>query len=136
MQFVVVMAHSGLETGCASGAAPGHIATWVCPGEGCQTFVCARTSPNANTAQRARIKDFILISFNRKRFYSCRAECQCTRCLTKKAEPPPTRDVNRDSGTASANGGWLRRIVSRQQTQKDEASHVSVWARSSCCYRV
>ena len=31
-------------------------------------------------------------------------------CLTKKAEPPPTRDVNRDSGTASANGGsgdWL-----------------------------
>src|SRR5208282_4435921 len=31
--------------------------------------------------------------------------------LTKKAEPPPTRDVNRDSGTASANGGWLRRLV-------------------------
>src|ERR1035441_6414422 len=111
MQFVVVMAHSGLETGCASGAAPGHIATWVCPGEGCQTFVCARTSPNANTAQRARIKDFILISFNRKRFYSCRAECQCTRCLTKKAEPPPTRGVNRDSGTDRANGGWLRRLV-------------------------
>jgi len=27
--------------------------------------------------------------------------------LTKKAEPPPTRDVNRDSGTASANGGWV-----------------------------
>jgi hypothetical protein len=32
--------------------------------------------------------------------------------LTKKAEPPPTRDENRDSGTASANGGWLRRLVS------------------------
>jgi hypothetical protein len=31
--------------------------------------------------------------------------------LTKKAEPPPTRDVNCDSGTASANGGWLRRLV-------------------------
>ena len=31
--------------------------------------------------------------------------------LTKKAEPPPARDVNRDSGTASANGGWLRRLV-------------------------
>ena len=30
--------------------------------------------------------------------------------LTKKAEPPPTRDVNRESGTASANGGWLRRL--------------------------
>ena len=28
-----------------------------------------------------------------------------------KAEPPPTCDVNRDSGTASANGGWLRRLV-------------------------
>jgi hypothetical protein len=35
----------------------------------------------------------------------------CERCLTKKAEPPPTRDVNRDSGTDSANGGWLRRLV-------------------------
>ena len=34
-------------------------------------------------------------------------------CLTKKAEPPPTRDVNRDSGTDSANGGWLRRLVRR-----------------------
>jgi len=34
-------------------------------------------------------------------------------CLTKKAEPPPTRGVNRDSGTASANGGWLRRLVRR-----------------------
>jgi hypothetical protein len=35
--------------------------------------------------------------------------CECG--LTKKAEPPPTRDVNRDSGTDSANGGWLRRLV-------------------------
>src|ERR1017187_8822253 len=35
------------------------------------------------------------------------------RSLTKKAKPPPTRDVNRDSGTASANGGWLRRLVRR-----------------------
>jgi hypothetical protein len=31
--------------------------------------------------------------------------------LTKKAEPPPTCGVNRDSGTDSANGGWLRRLV-------------------------
>jgi hypothetical protein len=38
----------------------------------------------------------------------------CASCrLTKKAEPPPTRDVNRDSGTDSANGGWLRRLVRR-----------------------
>jgi hypothetical protein len=28
--------------------------------------------------------------------------------LTKKAEPPPTRDVNRDSGTDSANGSGER----------------------------
>jgi hypothetical protein len=34
-----------------------------------------------------------------------------SRGLTKKAEPPPTCDVNRDSGTDSANGGWLRRLV-------------------------
>jgi len=34
--------------------------------------------------------------------------------LTKKAEPPPTNGVNRDSGTASANGGWLRRLVRRR----------------------
>ena len=31
--------------------------------------------------------------------------------LTNKAEPPPTNDVNRDSGTAMTNGGWLRRLV-------------------------
>ena len=31
--------------------------------------------------------------------------------LTKIAEPPPPRDVNRDSGMASANGGRLRRLV-------------------------
>jgi len=35
--------------------------------------------------------------------------------LTKKAEPPPTRDANRDSGTESANGGWLRRLVRHQR---------------------
>src|ERR1035438_10336177 len=34
--------------------------------------------------------------------------------ITKKAEPPQTCDVNRDSGTDSANGGWLRRLVRRQ----------------------
>src|SRR5271166_2870200 len=37
--------------------------------------------------------------------------------LTKKAEPPPTCDVNRDSGTASANGGWLRRLVRHRHSQ-------------------
>ncbi len=38
--------------------------------------------------------------------------------LTKKAEPPPTRDVNRDSGSDSANGGWLRRLVRHQPLPK------------------
>src|ERR1035441_4262652 len=41
----------------------------------------------------------------------------CGSSLTKKAEPPPTCDANRDSGTASANGGWLRRLVSRMSHQ-------------------
>ena len=30
-----------------------------------------------------------------------------------KAEPQPTRGVNRDSGTDSDNGCWLRRLVRR-----------------------
>src|ERR1039458_1323268 len=42
-----------------------------------------------------------------------RKKLMCKGGLTKKAEPPPTRDVNRDSGTDSANGGWLRSIVRR-----------------------
>jgi hypothetical protein len=35
--------------------------------------------------------------------------------LTKKAEPPPTRSVNRDSGTDRAIGGWLQRLVRRRR---------------------
>ena len=46
--------------------------------------------------------------------------------LTKKAEPPPTRDVNRDSGTASANGGWLRRLVRRIGHKSILRNHASV----------
>src|ERR1019366_9294859 len=46
--------------------------------------------------------------------------CECG--LSKKAEPPPTRDVNRDSGTASANGGWLRRLVRRQHRHNSKLS--------------
>ena len=44
--------------------------------------------------------------------------------LTKKAEPLPTRGVNRDSGTASANGGWLRRLVRPHGSHLDLASHL------------
>src|SRR5271169_3610911 len=48
---------------------------------------------------------------------------RCKRCLTKKAEPPPTRGVNRDSGTASANGGWLRRLVRLHRHTKSVIKH-------------
>jgi hypothetical protein len=53
--------------------------------------------------------------------------CGC--CLTKKAEPPPTRDVNRDSGTASANGGWLRRLVRRHHG----SIIITTLIRNPCC---
>src|SRR5579863_8266571 len=59
--FPVVLATSGPAAGCASGAAPGHIGTCVCPGDGCQVVCCALTPPNANTTQRARIIGFITI---------------------------------------------------------------------------
>jgi hypothetical protein len=35
--------------------------------------------------------------------------------ITWKTEPSPTRDMNRDSGTDRANGGWLRRLLRRIQ---------------------
>src|ERR1022692_1404405 len=47
--------------------------------------------------------------------------CECG--LMKKAEPPPTRGVNRESGTDRANGGWLRRLV-RRGAFKFEVRHV------------
>ena len=46
-----------------------------------------------------------------------RVKC-CRR--TKNAEPPPTRGVNRDSGTDSANGGWLRRLVEQSRCAAGE----------------
>src|ERR1019366_8566469 len=50
--------------------------------------------------------------------------------LTEKAEPPPTRDVNRDSGTASANGGWLRRLVRRlNHVTHSNLNSMSAWSR-------
>src|ERR1035438_7627123 len=66
-------------------------------------------------------------------FFSCFVVwcCKITahlRRLTKKAEPPPTRDVNRDSGTDSANGGWLRRLV-RHQLSFHLASASKNWRR-------
>ena len=56
-----VLTYSGPGTGCASGTAPGHIGTCVCPGDGCQTGVCALRPPHANTTQRAKIKGFIRV---------------------------------------------------------------------------
>jgi len=52
--------------------------------------------------------------------------------LTKKAEPPPTRDVNRNSGTDSANGGWLRRLVSCHGSSISFESSLSVTKYSQC----
>jgi hypothetical protein len=55
------------------------------------------------------------------KIFACQSDSQkiskVSRGLTKKAEPPPTRDVSRDSGTASANGGWLRRLVRHQRRE-------------------
>jgi hypothetical protein len=34
--------------------------------------------------------------------------------LTMKAEPRPTKDVNREGGTGAANGRWFRRLVRPQ----------------------
>src|ERR1035441_1575847 len=53
--------------------------------------------------------------------------------LTSKAEPPPTRGVNRDSGTDSANGGWLRRLVRQQRRHNSNQSHHGL--ASSFCLR-
>jgi hypothetical protein len=58
---VEFVTYSGPGTGCASGTAPGHIGICVCPGDGCQPFVCARRPPHANTTQRTKIKGFITI---------------------------------------------------------------------------
>ena len=53
-----------------------------------------------------------LVRFGAHKCVSIYIECELAASrLTKKAEPPPTRGVNRDSGTDSANGGWLRRLV-------------------------
>ena len=54
-------------------------------------------------------------------------------CLTKKAEPPPTRGVNRDSGTASANGGWLRRLVRHQKAHNSDKTEHSQTKRLRTC---
>jgi hypothetical protein len=43
--------------------------------------------------------------------------------LTKKAEPPPTRSVGRDSGTDNAIGGWLQRLVRPQKRE----THNKIW---------
>src|SRR5438132_11152656 len=51
-QSVLDKTASGPATGCASGTAPGHISTCVCPGDGCQTFVCALRLPHAKTATK------------------------------------------------------------------------------------
>ena len=47
-------------------------------------------------------------------------QCDVAAMPNIKAEPPPTRGVNRDSGTDSANGGRLRRLVGQAGLKIDE----------------
>src|SRR5215469_15565031 len=54
-------ANSAFFKGCASGIFPGHIATCVCPGDGCHTNFCALRLPDVHTTQRPKIKRFITI---------------------------------------------------------------------------
>src|ERR1035437_4471287 len=72
------------------------------------TVITASKSITSNVVQRSRRT--ILSVVNLKSVINARCR------LTKKAEPPPTGDVNRDSGTESANGGWLRRLVRRHKS--------------------
>src|SRR5580692_9449031 len=60
---IMLVTYSGPGT-CwriASGGVPGQMGTCVCPGEGCQTFVCASRRAGAKTIQRTMIKDFIAV---------------------------------------------------------------------------
>src|ERR1035437_4255539 len=52
--------------------------------------------------------------------------------LTKKAESPPTNGVNRDSGTTSANGGWLRRLVRHQNPHNSQKPVIANLSAQSC----
>jgi hypothetical protein len=51
-------------------------------------------------------------------------DCNFMSRLTKKAEPPPTRDVNHDSGTAMTHGGLLRRLVELSRCAAEECSRL------------
>ena len=62
--------------------------------------------------------------------YSAPSVCMVTR--SNVAEPPPTRDVNRDSGTESANGGWLRRLVEPSRCAADLAAGLSSFRVQWC----
>ena len=65
--------------------------------------------------------------------WSCRVHALVS--PTKKAEPPPTRDVNRDSGTASANGGW--RLVRRHHREPLSKTHCFMcMSASSLTFRI
>src|SRR4051794_18836146 len=46
------------------------------------------------------------------------------RCLTTKLSHPGPKDKTRDSGTESANPGWLQRLVSRRNVSLTHAFKV------------
>src|SRR5882724_7705126 len=70
------------------------------------------TTNRCQYKQRERDKCWTVFHILNQTAYSRKSCAPC--CPTKKGEPPPTRDVNRDSGTASVNQRWLRRLVRRQ----------------------
>jgi len=71
--------------------------------------------PNCRSTDRTAYRGKGTASPARQRIAPGRWVYSCAwSCRTKKAEPPPTCDANRDSGTASANSGWLRRLVRRR----------------------
>src|ERR1039457_3917906 len=49
-----------------------------------------------------------------------------------KAEPQPTNDVNRASGTDSDNGCWLRRLVRGHGLAFDKDNYICCTATTSC----
>src|SRR5215469_18407856 len=65
--FVVVVEYSGPVRGCASGAAPGHIGTCMCPGSGGQTVFCPFRHAAERAKQRAKIH---LIRISRTQAYN------------------------------------------------------------------
>jgi hypothetical protein len=82
--------YSGPGTGCGSGTAPGHIGSCVCPGDGCQTLVCALKPPQAKAMQitNTSLAVNLFIVLNEAK---------------SNNKPPPAREAARGKGTDRGN---------------------------------